>query len=177
MLDDNGAATAYLNAGPTGSGGQIWNEQGEVMKGVGANASQVRFADINGDGKADYLVAHDNGTVDCWINGRSGDSGIFMWTAQGQIVSGNGHDGPGVIFADINGDGMDDYLWVSELGEVTVYLNDASNPPKWISQGTITTGISANRSQVVLKDLNGDLFCILNFPKQKQKQKLIYSHR
>lgn len=158
MVDNNGAPTVYLNAGPTGPGGQIWNARGEVMESVGAEASQVRFADINGDGKADYLIVHDNGTVDCWINGLSNDTGNFTWTAQGQIVSGSKHDGPGVIFADINGDGRDDYLWVSESGEVTVYLNDASNPPNWIHQGTITTGISANRSHVVLKDLNGRLY-------------------
>jgi hypothetical protein len=169
MLDNNGAATAYLNAGPTGPGGQIWNSQGEVMKSVGATDAQVRFADINGDGKADYLVVYDNGTVDCWVNDRSSDTGIFTWTAQGQIVTGQGHDGPGVIFADINGDGLDDYLWVSELGDVTVYLNDASNPPKWISQGTITTGTSANRSQVVLKDLNGDFLFIFTSRRRRRK--------
>lgn len=156
MIDDNGVPTVYLNAGPTGPPGQLWNGQGEVMESVGAEASQVRFADINGDGKADYLFVHDNGTVDCWINGHSGDTGNFTWTAQGQIVSGNGHDGPGVIFADINGDGKDDYVWVSESGEVTVYLNDGSNPPKWSQKGTITTGSDANRSQVILKDMNGD---------------------
>ncbi|MGP4001594.1 hypothetical protein [Streptomyces sp. 8N706] len=38
----------------------------------------VRFADISGDGKADYLVMYDGGSVRAWLNrgGNTGDQAV-----------------------------------------------------------------------------------------------------
>ncbi|MEU1672698.1 trypsin-like serine protease, partial [Streptomyces roseifaciens] len=57
VVEDNGAVHAWLNRGGDTRGG--WSDYGIVAKGAGAPGSKVRFADINGDGKADYLIVED----------------------------------------------------------------------------------------------------------------------
>jgi hypothetical protein len=48
-----------------------WLPQGVIASGVGANRSSVHFADINGDGRAEYLWVHDDGSVDLAQRGRT----------------------------------------------------------------------------------------------------------
>ncbi|KAH8696250.1 hypothetical protein BGW36DRAFT_380518 [Talaromyces proteolyticus] len=162
IFGDGGSVTAYINGGPDVGGNQIWYPQDQIASGIAPSASQVRFGDIWGSSRADYLVVNDDGSVDCWTNAGSNDTaypGRVTWIQQGQIAaSGMGQDGNGVVFADLNGDGRDDYLWVSETGAVTAYLNGAGETGKssWIPQGTVATGVGANRSEVVFADLNGD---------------------
>ncbi len=40
-----------------------------IATGVGINSSGVRFADLNGDGRAQYLNVNAAGAVDAWLNG------------------------------------------------------------------------------------------------------------
>ena len=39
-----------------------------MATGVGANGSDIKFADLNGDGQADYLWVHADGSVNAWLN-------------------------------------------------------------------------------------------------------------
>ncbi|CAM1503170.1 Fc.00g079460.m01.CDS01 [Cosmosporella sp. VM-42] len=153
-VDTKGRVTAYFNAGLS-KGKPVWLPQGEIASGVGASRGSVRFGDMGGDGKAEYLVVHDDGSVDCWLNAGSGKP---VWIPQGQIASGFGQDGAGVVFADLNGDGRDDYLWVSMSGAVTAFLNGGGEPgkPNWLPQGEIASGVGAKRSEVHFADINGD---------------------
>ncbi|RDL35318.1 SGNH hydrolase [Venustampulla echinocandica] len=170
-VDNEGGVTAFLNLGAPNQGADAakisWLPQGEIAAGVGATRASVQFADINGDGRADYLWVHDDGSVDCWLNLGGPDNGPnaakVSWLPQGKIASGIGKDGAGVRFADINGDGRAEYLYVYTDGSVEAYLNlggpdNGPNAAKvsWLPQGVIATGVGKARENVVFADVNGD---------------------
>ncbi|KAL4886052.1 hypothetical protein BJY04DRAFT_213591 [Aspergillus karnatakaensis] len=137
----------------------VWVPKGAIAAGVGATAENVQFGDIDGDGRADYLVVDDDGSVIAYRNQPGSSDDEIIWLPHGKVSAGAGHDGAGVRFADINGDGRDDYLWVSEEGKVIGYLNTAGGSdgkPIWIPQGEIATGVGARRNQVIFGDINGD---------------------
>lgn len=155
-VDNNGAITAYINGG---GNPQIWYPQGVIATGVGSNRSSLRMADVDGDGKADYLVVDEaTGAVQLWKNGGY-INGKWIWYPQGEIASGVGA-GDGVFFADIDGDGKADYLWVDEKGATSAYLNGGydTSASKWLwyPQGTIATGVGAARRDVQFADIDGD---------------------
>ena len=50
--------------------GWVWEDRGVVASGVGAGGSmRTRFADLDGDGRAEYLVVSDGGETWGWKNG------------------------------------------------------------------------------------------------------------
>ncbi|KAK3986531.1 killer toxin subunits alpha beta [Cladorrhinum sp. PSN332] len=103
----------YTFAGP-----RLWK------KNVGVLQDRVRLADINGDGRKDYCAVADIGDIRCWRNGGQGDYAEY-WQDLGVIFTGKGMGDPqGVRFADINGDGRDDWLWVNHDGQVWTYINN-----------------------------------------------------
>ncbi|KAJ6548807.1 hypothetical protein B0H19DRAFT_1162072 [Mycena capillaripes] len=172
-LDTKGVTTAFLNLGSTETGisaGQVqWLSSGVIAAGVGASRGQVQFADLNGDGRAEYLRVHDDGSVDAWLNLGGPDNGPnaakVAWSPSGSIAAGIGKDGTGVRFADLNGDGRAEYLYLEENGAMTAYLNlgsadgglGAANVA-WLPQGVVATGPGngATRDNVILADINGD---------------------
>ncbi|KAF7343667.1 SGNH hydrolase [Mycena sanguinolenta] len=172
-LDTQGITTAFLNLGSTQTGidaGQVqWLPSGVIATGVGAPRYQVQFADLNGDGRAEYLWVHDDGSVDAWLNLGGPDNGPnaakVSWFPAGTIATGIGEDGTGVRFADLNGDGRAEYLWLDENGAMTAYLNLGSETGgegaanvQWLPQGVVATGPAngATRDNVILADINGD---------------------
>ncbi|EHK97168.1 hypothetical protein M7I_7089 [Glarea lozoyensis 74030] len=170
-VDSIGAVTAFLNLGSPNQGGEAgkvtWLPQGTIATGVGGTRGSVQFADINGDGRAEYLWVHEDGSVDCWLNLGGPDNGPNAgkvgWLPQGTIATGIGKDGAGVRFADINGDGRAEYLYVYEDGSVEAYLNaggpdNGPNAAKviWLPQGKIATGVGMGRENVIFADVNGD---------------------
>jgi hypothetical protein len=119
----SGAVQAYLNGGPKASapGGWLWYPQGTIASGVLTNptATYVSFADINGDGKADYLIVGIDGSVSAYLNQgqqASAPNG-WGWNPIGQIASGTG-GATTMEFGDIDWDGRADYLAVSLLLEL-----------------------------------------------------------
>ncbi|KAJ7185457.1 SGNH hydrolase-type esterase domain-containing protein [Mycena filopes] len=166
-LDINGATTAFLNSGgPTTVG---FLPQGVIATGVGAKREQVHFADLNGDGRAEYLWVHDDGSVDGWFNAGGPDNGPnaakINWVAQGTVATGIGRDGAGVRFADLNGDGRSEYIYMEENGAMTAWLNIAgpnngpnAAQPGWLAQGVVATGPAngVTRDYIILADINGD---------------------
>ena len=94
---------AYINQGASASGWS-WTGAQRIATGVpGANASTVLFVDINGDGRADYLVKNANGGLDLWLNIGDYGSANITWVPYSGIATGVGN--PNVSLADINGDG------------------------------------------------------------------------
>ncbi|KAJ7707015.1 SGNH hydrolase-type esterase domain-containing protein [Mycena metata] len=175
-LNDNSTAVrfaAFLNLGSTQTGtnaAQVgWLPSGIIAAGVGAPRHQVQFADINGDGRAEYLWVHDDGSVDAWLNLGGPDAGPnaakVAWSPSGSIAGGIGMDGLGVRFADLNGDGRAEYIYLDPSGAMTVYLNlgsptgglGAANV-EWLAQGVVASGPAngATRDNVILADVNGD---------------------
>ena len=120
---------------------------------------QIRsIADLDGDGLVDYLIVDENsGAVIFWRNGGRLRDGSWGWTNNGQVIAGVGA-GAGVRFADINGDGLDDYLWVAKNGSVTAFINGGGGSDGWIwqPQGIITAGVGGARQDVRFHDIDGD---------------------
>jgi hypothetical protein len=123
--------------------------------------SKVQFADIDGDGRVDYLILYDGGAVDAWRNTGhvvSGDGKKFE--SLGTIATGVGQPGTKVRFADIDGDGKADYLVVDDDGAVhgwrnTGVLNKGSGR-NFEPIGKIATGVSGvSGSKVRLVDFDG----------------------
>ncbi|MFF7729283.1 FG-GAP-like repeat-containing protein [Streptomyces sp. NPDC008001] len=153
VVEDNGSVKAWINNGGTDHGS--WSGRGTFATGVGAPGSKVRFADINGDGKADYLVLNDDGSVKAWINNGGTDHG--GWSERGTFATGVGAPGSKVRFADINGDGKADYLVVKEYGAVQAWLNNGgTGQGSWIGLGTIIGGVGEHDDSIRFADIDGD---------------------
>ncbi|GAA0427521.1 hypothetical protein GCM10010357_56460 [Streptomyces luteireticuli] len=152
-VQDNGAVNAWVNNGGSGHGG--WSDVGVFATGVGEPGEKVRFADINGDGRADYLAVQDNGAVNAWVN--NGGSGHGGWSDVGVFATGVGEPGEKVRFADINGDGRADYLVVQGDGVVNAWVNNGgSGHGGWSDVGVFATGVGEPGEKVRFADINGD---------------------
>ncbi|MEU4352027.1 FG-GAP-like repeat-containing protein [Streptomyces sp. NPDC023838] len=152
---DNGNVEVYLNRGGDGHGG--WEGLGKVAMGLTNDRNRVRFADWDGDGKADYLLINTDGSVEAYLN--QGGDGHGGWNAIGKIARGTTTDPGKVRFADWDGDGRTDYLTFNDSGAVTAYLNrggDLVPNSGWDGIGQITTGASSDRSRVRFADNDGD---------------------
>ncbi|MFE2070002.1 FG-GAP repeat domain-containing protein [Streptomyces sp. NPDC059467] len=143
---DNGAGVPAPGC-QTGTNG--WSAIGQIASGVGEPASRIRFADYNGDGRDDYWVLHDDGSVDVWLN-----TGTSNWTALGQVAPGMGQPAGKVRFADFNGDGKADYLVLNDNGSVDVWLNTGTTV--WTSLGQMASGVGQPASRIRFADYNGD---------------------
>ncbi|KAI4199452.1 MAG: hypothetical protein LQ350_004593 [Teloschistes chrysophthalmus] len=169
FIDQSGVLKVYVNGGPAtdGSNGWVWAPQGKdgvINNGAGASRDQVHLADINGDGRADFLIVDQNsGATTAYLNGgpNSDPNQGYVWhPVNGQIASGIGRDGKGIRFADINGDGKADYCWVGPNGELIVYINvfgegTATFVP-YNNGNPIASGVGGSRDEIRLADINGD---------------------
>lgn len=142
IVYDGGAVKYYRNNKniPSG-GGRIWQNGYTVATGVGDPGEKVRFADITGDGKDEYLIQYDGGAAISYRN--SGNipktSDKRNWLSMGTIAAGVNPQGA-VQYADINGDGKDDYLVVFEDGRVNAYINTCDWIPKAPAPGNDNNG-------------------------------------
>jgi lysophospholipase L1-like esterase len=153
VIADSGAVTVWLDKGGDGHGG--WSSYGQVTTGLTTDRSQVRFADFDGDGRADYLRILPGGAVVVYLN-RGGD-GNGGWVNDGQVATGLSADPEQVRFADFDGDGKADYLRYTASGAVTVYLNGGGDGHGgWVNDGQIATGTTAVPEQVRWADFDGD---------------------
>jgi hypothetical protein len=68
---------SYLNNAniPSAGKSRTWLEMGPIAEGV-TPQGMVRLADLNGDGKADYLSVFEDGHVNAYIN-------TCFWTPKG----------------------------------------------------------------------------------------------
>ncbi|MCK9902882.1 lipolytic protein G-D-S-L family [Parafrankia colletiae] len=154
LVGAQGQVKLWLNVAG-GSAGISFQSKGDVATGSGARDT-VRFADINGDGRDDYLVVGAQGQVQGWLNTAGGSSGV-SWQSAGEIAAGIGLPGSMITFADLDGDSRDDYLSVNEHGRIWAWLNNrGGGGSTWLAQGEIATGVGATRNQVLLADLTGD---------------------
>ncbi|MFD6186795.1 FG-GAP repeat domain-containing protein [Streptomyces goshikiensis] len=119
----------------------------------------MRFADFDGDGRADYLYIAPDGGVTAYLN-RGGDvSGPNGWDNIGAVARGTTSAQQQVRFADHDGDGRTDYWTIADNGTVNVHLNrggDPSGSGGWINLGQVATGTTTDRSRVRLADFDGD---------------------
>ncbi|KFY90926.1 hypothetical protein V498_05769 [Pseudogymnoascus sp. VKM F-4517 (FW-2822)] len=140
---------------------------------IGTPGSSIRFADINGDGRAEYLSVAEDGAVTAFLNGGykflKDGQGEIAWISQGISTSGVGGVRNQTVFADINGDGRADYLKIEQSGSGSINLwrntggpNDerlltqilCPNSAKvgWWDLGQVVGGDGSSRSNVWLAD-------------------------
>ncbi|MEU3960937.1 FG-GAP-like repeat-containing protein [Streptomyces buecherae] len=131
-VSDEGAVHAYVNRGDTAGGPSdkpqhpnwhFWPNWAGGTKGSSLEA--VRFADVDRDGKADYLQVGEEGDVHAFLNRRSDGKGSF--TAVHDWAHKSHYSRSYVQFADISGDGRADYLVVYRGGSVRAWLNRGGN--------------------------------------------------
>ena len=107
--------------------------------------SGLLSADFDGDGKADLLWQHTDGSVGMWL--MNGTTKSF---AAGMIGAGSGWSVKHV--ADFNGDGKADLLWQHTDGSVGMWLMNGTT--KSFAAGLIGAGSGWSVEQVA--DFNGD---------------------
>ena len=62
---------AWLNSPPSGGGavGPVWIPLGQIASGVGDPGNQIQFADLDGDGRDEYIDVAPDSSVTAWYNG------------------------------------------------------------------------------------------------------------
>ncbi|KAI9170782.1 hypothetical protein HJFPF1_00255 [Paramyrothecium foliicola] len=162
---NNGAVRIWWNYGADDNWVNGWKfvAGGQIASGVPhANWATLRFPDINGDGRADYVYIGAGGALGHWLNTGSPGGQDVLFVNQGGIATGAASNISRVVFADMDGDGRDDYLiWDAQAG-LTGFLNQPTRKegvPLYINQGpakTIADGITQDPGEIRLADLDGD---------------------
>ena len=145
-IGPDGGVTCWQNTKSNDPRAPKWVAMGTVKESEGFGQAQVRLADLDGDGRADY-VAFDADTKNIygWRNGALDNSKPAYWyPTQGVFKDLPAHDLAEWHFADLNGDGKDDLVWVNGNGQVTTWINQRGYSvglgPEWISQGITHEG-------------------------------------
>lgn len=160
ILDPNtGSLTAYINNGTDKAGNSGWTNWGQIATGQGTGAD-IRIADFNGDGKADYMIVDPvTGSLHLFLNNGTDHAGKGGWIDEGKVAAGEA-PGANVRMVDINGDGYADYLVVDpNTGAIDAWLNVGGDSPGshgWQSMGRIAYGVGALGANVQLADINND---------------------
>ncbi|MEE1751214.1 FG-GAP-like repeat-containing protein [Streptomyces sp. SP18CS02] len=148
---DSGALRVHLNKGGDGHGG--WQDLGQVAAGVASDRTRVRFADFDGDGRADYITLSATGAVSVYLN--KGGDGRGGWSTLGQVATGVIANPDQVRFADFDGDLKTDYIVTQTTGAVEVYRN-TNAAGGWSDMGRVAAGVTADRSRIRWADFDGD---------------------
>lgn len=132
IWDDDAGLTGFLNQPTQKEGVPLYIDQGPaktLADGISQKPESIRLADLDGlvfntiffgasclssgtlltpysDGMDDYAYIDDNGAIWLWHNRGTGDTSMLI---------------DGLHFADIDGDGRDDYVWLDpKTGAPTV---------------------------------------------------------
>jgi hypothetical protein len=148
------AVTAALAGAVPAQAATGWPWGAEANVGAGWNdPARVRFADLNGDGRAELIELRTNGIPHAWTN-----NGAFpAWPWGGETDIGAGWAVPERMrFADLNGDGYDDLVELRPNGVPHAWLNNHQYPAwPWSTEADIGSGWPAP-ARVRFADLDGD---------------------
>jgi hypothetical protein len=154
----NGITTAYLNRGWNASGGVYHGPDSQtVARGFAPPAT--KFGDMDGDGRDEIIGISNDGTVAAYRNRGWGASGGVYTGSDSKIVALGFRDHEATKFADLNGDGRDEIIGISDDGRVVAYHNRG-----WTTAGGVYDGADSkvvalgfrNFTATKFADLNGD---------------------
>ncbi|MET8978059.1 glycosyl hydrolase family 18 protein [Streptomyces sp. NPDC004539] len=153
-----GARIAYLQRMISGRS-YVWEPIGKIRD-AAATGSKIAFPDLNGDGKADYAVVGTDGKVTGWRNDDPRKDAVSL----GDISPADKGNNPALVyFADLDGDGKDDYVRIlpaadSPTGIPAMRMSRNTSSGSTVSWGTAT--IVANNltyePELYFTDLDGD---------------------
>ncbi|KAK8047725.1 hypothetical protein PG996_015789 [Apiospora saccharicola] len=115
----------------------------------------LRLADIDGDGRADYLCLEKDGRTTGFLNTKSGIVDV------GQIKFSEGWDRANIRFADVEGSGRADMVWVDKYsGQGTVLKNkgriqSGDSAFTWENRGVLYPSIGERGNNMFLANLGG----------------------
>ncbi|KAH9223897.1 hypothetical protein DL95DRAFT_452880 [Leptodontidium sp. 2 PMI_412] len=112
---------------------------------VGLSTGASILGDIDGDGRLDYCILHDNEDMQCFRNGGIGEM-AGPREDLGTVFTGKGlGDSRGFRLVDLNGDGRSDLWWISSQGTITTYTNQRGEgkglAPRWLATGVTHPGV------------------------------------
>ncbi|KAF4998528.1 hypothetical protein FDECE_11769 [Fusarium decemcellulare] len=165
--DNNNAVRVWLNNFPK-TGKWDWTYLSNPApgvscserRGIGPNDLAVRFADITGNNRADYLCIKPDGHVSAFLHQDDGS-----WKDAGQVKFAEGHDRANLRWADVDGDGREDLLWIEKFsGDTFVAYNGGPGDPEagggsswyWRKQDKIAYHGLAAGSCLFYADLDGN---------------------
>ncbi|KAL8673068.1 MAG: hypothetical protein Q9168_002491 [Polycauliona sp. 1 TL-2023] len=159
-ISQNGQISVWLNGRANSSAPFMWswfsqNNGRPIAEGVGASWEQYRFADIDGDGKADMIIVDATGNMTALLNNGPADTQPlgWMWTEIGQISPAVG-DPAGVRFADMTGDGKADLIWLDEVS-IVFLLKQIEYTPRSVLWLTLRQD-ATHPQDMRLIDVDGD---------------------
>lgn len=158
----------WINNYPTTGTWDSWSRESwsgltcDEEPGLGIFDLSVRFADISGNGMADHLCISPDSAVHGHI--RVNTDGFTEYL---QIKVALDKDRANLRWADVNGDGADDLLWIEKFsGDTYVWYNDGAKDPDdaagsyfgWRVQDAVAYAGQVAGSCEYFADLNGDGF-------------------
>ncbi|SMD23156.1 FG-GAP-like repeat-containing protein [Lentzea albidocapillata] len=141
-IDADGTLSAWQNNDALGGS---WHAP-QTIGGTGpVDPAQLRFADLNADGKADLIRVNADGTLTAWQNSNALAGSWFAPST----IGGVGADGvAGVRFADLNADGKADVIKVHGDGTLTAWRNNNALAGSWFAPSAIG-GVGINETDRV----------------------------
>ena len=130
FLHPNQSISACFNSPPTSpSSAPTFLPPSLIAPPMISDHEGIRFADLDGDGRADYVYISPNGSLNAWLNRPNSESPSspqsISWLPIGQIANGGSETNrEDVHLVDLDGDGRADYLVVSPMdGAVYAFYN------------------------------------------------------
>lgn len=156
VVHANSSVEVWHNLGISGAGVR-WTYAGVLASGVGAAGAGVRFADMSGDGLADYVWVADDGSLFLFINNNALTNPWSPWGYVGQIAIGVAGQRSKVQLVDLNGDGAADYVSVDPTnGAATAWINYNQGRGWWNPVGQVCGGFWSEGTGILYADLFGD---------------------
>ncbi|WP_343787452.1 beta strand repeat-containing protein [Dokdonella soli] len=157
VLVNTASNTVSVFSNKTPPGAMLATFAGSQSVGTGNGPSSVGFADLNGDGKPDLIIAYTTGNmISVLVNATAPGSYKPAFVEQQNFVALNGP--ASIATADLNGDGHPDLIVGNASGGVvSVLLNAGTSSTavaKFVGSPSISAGPLPVSADVV--DINGD---------------------
>ena len=149
-VNADGTLTAWQNNNALAGS---WAAPAGIGNAGTTDQTRLKFADLNGDGKAELIRVNDDGSLTAWqnVNGIAGG-----WAAPVGIGNAGTTDPTRVEFADLNGDGKDELIRVNDDGSLTAWQNVNGIAGGWAAPVGIGNAGTTDQTRVEFADLNGD---------------------